>query len=55
MASEVMALILRAALCTGLAILVLLALGRPLRRWLGAALAYQAWLLVPLRPPSRPW
>lgn len=48
MASELIPLVLRAALFAGLAILVLLALRRPLRRWLGAALAYQAWLLVPL-------
>ncbi|MCC2956885.1 M56 family metallopeptidase [Massilia sp. IC2-477] len=48
MASELMPLVLRAALFASLAILVLLVARRPLRRWLGAALAYQAWLLVPL-------
>lgn len=59
MASEYTGLILRGALFAGLAILVLLVLRRPLRRWLGAALAYQAWLLMPLvvfasLAPSRP-
>jgi len=48
MASEVAGLILRGALFAGLVVVVLLILRRPLRRWLGAALAYQAWLLVPL-------
>lgn len=48
MASDLTSLILRGALFAGLAVLVLLILRRPLRRWLGAALAYQAWLLVPL-------
>jgi len=48
MASEFTPLLLRAALFTGLAILVLLVLRAPLRRWLGAALAYQAWLIVPV-------
>jgi len=48
MASELIPLVLRAALFTSLAILVVLALRRPLLRWLGPALAYQTWLLVPL-------
>lgn len=48
MASELAALVLRGALFAGLAILLLLTARRPLRRCLGAALAYQAWLLVPL-------
>jgi beta-lactamase regulating signal transducer with metallopeptidase domain len=48
MASELMPLLLRAALFASFAILVVLALRRPLLRWLGASLAYQAWLLVPL-------
>lgn len=48
MASELMPLVLRAALLAGLAILILLAVRKPLRRWLGAALAYQAWLIVPV-------
>lgn len=48
MASELTALVLRCALFAGLAILLLLTARRLLRHWLGAALAYQAWLLVPL-------
>lgn len=48
MASELMPLVLRAALLAGLAILILLPVRKPLRRWLGAALAYQAWLIVPV-------
>lgn len=48
MASELISLLLRAALFAGLATLVLLAVRRPLRHWLGAALAYQAWLIVPI-------
>ncbi|MCC2973306.1 M56 family metallopeptidase [Massilia sp. IC2-476] len=59
MASELIPLLLRAALFTGLAILVVLALRRPLLRWLGASLAYQIWLLAPLAAvasvlPGRP-
>lgn len=48
MSIELTPLVLRAALFTSLAILVLLAVRTPVRRWLGAALAYQAWLIVPL-------
>lgn len=48
MASELTPFILRAALLGSLAILVLLVLRKPLRRWLGASLVYQAWLLVPI-------
>jgi len=48
MASSLLPLLLRAALFAGLAIVLLLAARKPLRRWLGAALAYQAWLLLPL-------
>jgi beta-lactamase regulating signal transducer with metallopeptidase domain len=48
MTSELAPLVLRTALFTGLAILVLLAMRAPLRRWLGATLAYQAWLVVPV-------
>jgi len=48
MASSLLPLLLRAALFAGLAIILLLAARKPLRRWFGAALAYQAWLLVPL-------
>lgn len=48
MTSEFVSLILRGTLFISLAILVLLALRKPLLRWLGAALAYQAWLIVPI-------
>lgn len=48
MASELISLVLRAALFAGLATLVLLAARRLLRHWLGATLAYQAWLIVPV-------
>jgi beta-lactamase regulating signal transducer with metallopeptidase domain len=48
MGSELSSLVLRAALFAGLAILIVLATRRPLRRWLGAAVAYQAWLIVPI-------
>lgn len=48
MASELMPLLLRAALFSSLAILLLLTLRGLLRRWLGAALAYQGWLIVPV-------
>lgn len=48
MASELTLAVLRAACFSSLAIVVLLALRTPLRRCSGAALAYQAWLVVPL-------
>lgn len=48
MSSELIPHLLRAALFASLAILAVLVLRRPLQRWLGPALAYQAWLLVPL-------
>lgn len=48
MASSLMPLVLQAALFTSLAIVLLLAARTLLRRQLGASLAYQAWLLVPL-------
>jgi beta-lactamase regulating signal transducer with metallopeptidase domain len=41
-------LLLRLALCTAIAMVLLLALRVPLRRAFGAAAAYQAWLIVPL-------
>lgn len=47
MASEFAAFVLRGALFAGLAVLLLLRARRLLRRRLGAALAYQAWLLLP--------
>lgn len=40
--------LLRLALFTTITLLILLAIRAPLRRFLGAAAAYQAWLLVPL-------
>jgi beta-lactamase regulating signal transducer with metallopeptidase domain len=48
MTSEVTVALLRAALFTSLAMLLLLALRKPLRRRFGAGLAYQAWLILPL-------
>ncbi|XYJ12660.1 M56 family metallopeptidase [Telluria sp. B2] len=41
-------LLLRAALFSSLAVLVLLAARTLLRRWFGASLAYLAWLIVPV-------
>lgn len=48
MSAELMPLVLRTALLTSLAVLVLLAARGLLHRLLGAALAYQAWLIVPV-------
>lgn len=48
MTSELSLALLRAALFTSLAMLLLLALRKPLRRRFGAGLAYQAWLILPL-------
>ena len=48
MARDVTRALLRAACFASLAIALLLALRTPLRRWSGATLAYQAWLIVPL-------
>lgn len=48
MGTDLIPHLLRAALFASLAILAVLLLRRPLQRWLGPALAYQAWLLVPL-------
>lgn len=47
MASEFTLSLLRVALFTGSAVVLVLCARRPLRRWAGAALAYQAWLIVP--------
>jgi len=47
MASEFTLALLRAALFTSIAIVLVSCARRPLRRWAGAALAYQAWLVVP--------
>lgn len=48
MTSEWAPLLLRAALFSSLAVLVLLAARTLLRRWFGASLAYLAWLIVPV-------
>lgn len=48
MATALTPLLLRATLFTSAAIVLLLVARTALRRWFGAALAYQAWLLVPL-------
>lgn len=47
MASELTLLAFRAVLLSSFAIVLVLLLRRPLRRWLGAATAYQCWLIVP--------
>lgn len=47
MASEFTVSLLRAALFMSGAIVLVFCARRPLRRWAGAALAYQAWLIVP--------
>lgn len=47
MASEFTLSLLRAALFTSIAIVLVSCARRPLRRWGGAALVYQAWLVVP--------
>lgn len=48
MASELPALLLRANLAIGAAILLVLVLRRPVRAFLGARSAYGLWLIVPL-------
>ena len=47
MANELTLLVSRVALFTSFAIVLVLLVRRPLRRWLGAATAYQSWLIVP--------
>lgn len=47
MASEFTLSLLRVALFTSIAIVLVSCARKPLRRWAGAALAYQAWLIVP--------
>jgi beta-lactamase regulating signal transducer with metallopeptidase domain len=47
MASEFTLSLLRATLFTSAAIILALLVRRPLRRWGGATLAYQVWLVVP--------
>lgn len=46
-AAEALALLLRAALGATVAILVIALMRRPLRRWLGASVAYALWALLP--------
>lgn len=48
MASELIAGVFEATLATSAAALLVLALRRPLRRLVGAGLAYSAWALVPM-------
>jgi beta-lactamase regulating signal transducer with metallopeptidase domain len=48
MESEILASLARASWFGSAAIVLVLALRRPLRKLFGAALAYQAWLLVPV-------
>jgi beta-lactamase regulating signal transducer with metallopeptidase domain len=47
MASEFTLSLLRATLFTSAAIILAMLVRKPLRRWGGAALAYQVWLVVP--------
>lgn len=47
MASELTLLVLRATVFVSLAVVLVLLMRKPLRRWVGAALSYQAWLIVP--------
>ncbi|MDO1559368.1 M56 family metallopeptidase [Brevundimonas sp. 2R-24] len=48
MAADLLALLLKAALASGLATLVIIALRKAARRLAGAEVAYTLWLLVPL-------
>ncbi|PZO10080.1 MAG: energy transducer TonB [Lysobacteraceae bacterium] len=48
MASDLIAALFEATLVSVLALVLVLALRRPLRRWIGARLAYAAWALVPV-------
>jgi beta-lactamase regulating signal transducer with metallopeptidase domain len=48
MAAELLTALSRCNLAAGVAILAVLALRAPLRRWFGAERAYAAWLTVPL-------
>jgi beta-lactamase regulating signal transducer with metallopeptidase domain len=47
--------LLRLTLCTSLALLLLLVIRTPLRRVLGAVLAYQAWSIVPFVTIAACW
>jgi beta-lactamase regulating signal transducer with metallopeptidase domain len=48
MAADLLLTLARCNIAAGVAILMVLALRGPLRRWLGAERAYAAWLIVPL-------
>ena len=48
MAAELFALVWEATLAGSAALLLVLALRRPLRAWLGASAAYALWLCVPV-------
>jgi beta-lactamase regulating signal transducer with metallopeptidase domain/ankyrin repeat protein len=48
MASDLLALLIRGNLAIGAAVLLVLILGRPVRRLFGARAAYALWLVVPL-------
>ena len=48
MTADLLAVLARCNIAAGAAVLVVLPLRQPLRRWFGAGLAYAAWLIVPL-------
>lgn len=48
MTAELLAALARCNLAAGVAVLVMLALRAPLRRWFGAGRAYAAWLIIPV-------
>src|SRR5271163_421717 len=48
MTAELLAALARCNIAAGAAILVILPLRAPLRRWFGAERAYAVWLIVPL-------
>jgi beta-lactamase regulating signal transducer with metallopeptidase domain len=48
MTADLLAALARSNIAAGVAVLVMLALREPLRRWLGAERAYAAWLIVPM-------
>jgi beta-lactamase regulating signal transducer with metallopeptidase domain len=47
MANDLALLVVRVALFTSFAIMLVMLIRRPFRRWLGAEQAYQSWLIVP--------
>ncbi len=48
MTADLLAAVARSNIAAGVAVLVMLGLRAPLRRWFGAGRAYAAWLIVPL-------